>query len=123
MVTHPDCKLPKESLGPLLKAISHPKRRQMLDLLARDDLPVARIAEQFSISRTAVVKHLRVLRAVHLVSARRRGRERIQSLNAQPLKSVNEWVSRFEPQWGDDLPPVQLKAEPSLGEFAKQHSD
>jgi DNA-binding transcriptional ArsR family regulator len=119
MVTHPDCKLPKESLGPLLKAISHPKRRQMLDLLARDDLPVARIAEQFSVSRTAVVKHLRILRAVHLVSARRRGRERIQSLNAQPLKSVNEWVSRFESLWGDGLPPVQLEAGSESGESAK----
>jgi len=114
MVTHLDCNLPKESLGPLLRAISHPKRRQMLDLLARDDLPVARIAEQFSISRTAVVKHLRILRAVKLVSARRCGRERIQSLNAQPLRGVNEWVSRFESLWVAAPQQVQLQAAPDL---------
>jgi DNA-binding transcriptional ArsR family regulator len=114
MVPLPDCKLPRECLGPLLKAISHPKRRQMLDMLAGHDLPVARIAEQFSISRTAVVKHLRVLRSVHLVSARRCGRERIQSLNAQPLKSVNEWVSRFESLWVGAPQQVQLQPGPDL---------
>ncbi|ERR1700722_2436754 len=114
MVPHHDSKSLEENLGPLLKAISHPKRRQMLDLLASHDLPVARIAEQFSISRTAVVKHLRVLRSVNLVSARRRGRERVQSLNAEPLKSVDEWVSRFEALWVDAPQQVQLQAGPDL---------
>src|SRR5215471_13433150 len=86
-------------IGPVLKAIADPSRRQILDLLAREDLPVGRIVDRFRISRPAVIKHLRVLRSARLISVRRCGRERIQRLNARPLKDVVTWMSRFESHW------------------------
>jgi len=82
-------------LGPVLRAIADPTRRQILDLLAEHDLPVSRIADRFSISRWAIMKHLRVLRLANLILVRRRGQQRIQCLNAKPLKSVEAWSSRF----------------------------
>ena len=58
-------------------SIADPSRRRILDLLARGERPVGRIAEQFAMSRPAVIKHLRVLRTAKLVTVRQRGRERI----------------------------------------------
>jgi DNA-binding transcriptional ArsR family regulator len=95
MVTHRDCNLHMEGLGPVLRAIADPTRRQILDLLAEHDLPVNRIADRFSITRWAIMKHLRVLRSAKLISVRRSGQKRIQCFNAKPLKSVEAWISRF----------------------------
>ena len=98
-------------LDGLLKAISDPHRRRILDLLATDELPVGRIAERFRISRPAVIKHLRVLRAARLVVAHRRGRERIQCLNPAPLKSVEAWLSHLEAFWDASLQKLKAQIE------------
>jgi DNA-binding transcriptional ArsR family regulator len=98
-------------IGPVLKAIADPSRRQILDLLAREDLPVGRIVDRFRISRPAVIKHLRVLRSARLISVRRCGRERIQHLNARPLKDVVTWMSRFESHWENSLQKLKRRLE------------
>ena len=48
---------------------------------------------------SAVSQHLKLLRAVGLVSVRRAGRERYYSLNARPLREVADWVGRYERFW------------------------
>lgn len=101
----------RPDLGPVLKAIADPSRRQILDLLARQDLPVGRIVDRFRISRPAVIKHLRVLRSANLISVRRCGRERIQHLNARPLKDVAAWVSHFETYWENSLQKLKRQVE------------
>jgi DNA-binding transcriptional ArsR family regulator len=95
MEGHPGCELRVEGLGPVLRAIADPTRRQILDLLAARDLPISRIADRFSVSRWAIMKHLRVLRSADLISVRRSGRNRIQRLNVTPLRSAEAWISRF----------------------------
>jgi DNA-binding transcriptional ArsR family regulator len=104
-------KLCRPGINPVLKAIADPKRRQILDLLAREDLPVGRIVDQFRISRPAVIKHLRVLRLARLISVRRAGRERIQCLNAAPLKQVETWISQFAAQWENALQKLKRQVE------------
>src|SRR5262249_27167618 len=98
-------------ISPVLKAIADPSRRQILDLLAQQELPVVRIVDQFRISRPAIMKHLRILRSANLISVRHRGRERIQCLNAAPLKQVEEWVSRFEEFWANSLQKLKRQVE------------
>ena len=104
-------KLCRPGITPIIKAIADPKRRQILDLLAKEDLPVGRIADQFRISRPAVIKHLRVLRAARLISVRRSGRERIQCLNPAPLKDVETWISQFEAHWENSLQKLKRQVE------------
>jgi DNA-binding transcriptional ArsR family regulator len=111
MVTHRDCKFRWKSLGPVLKAVADPKRRRILDLLAEQDLPVGRIADRFSISRPAVIKHLRVLRSANLISVRRDGRERFQCLNAKPLRSVEAWLAPFAAFWENSLQKLKHQVE------------
>lgn len=111
MVTHQATRSRDADLDRVLHALADPSRRRILDLLAREDLPVNRIAERFDISRPAVIKHLHVLRAAKLVSVRAKGRERIQCLDTQPLRKVDAWLARFESFWDDSLRELKRRAE------------
>lgn len=91
--------------------IADPSRRRILDMLAHGERPVGRIAEQFAMSRPAVIKHLRVLRSAKLVTVRQRGRERIHVLNPTPLKTVQGWLSKFEVFWDEKLENLKKQVE------------
>ncbi len=60
----------------VFQAIADPTRRHILQLLALRNKPISLIAENFAISRTAVVKHLTILEQAELVSAQKKGREK-----------------------------------------------
>ena len=86
------------------QAISDGTRRQILDLLRRESLTAGDIAQSFpEISRPAVSKHLAILRRTDLVKVKKSGREQIYSLNAIPLREVNDWLSGFESYWDQQL--------------------
>ena len=84
-------------------AISDPSRRRILRLVADRELPIAAIAKEFSIGRTAVNKHLHVLQEAGLVQNRRVGRETRYTLRPEPLMEVEGWLAFFEPYWTDKL--------------------
>ncbi len=84
-------------------AISHQARRQMLDLLAETERPVAAIAAHFEMSRPAVSQHLRVLLDAGLLTERRQGRERLYHFDPARLRPVQEWISHYERFWDDHL--------------------
>ena len=98
----------------VFRCLADPSRRKMLALLAHGELPLNRITARFDMSRPAVIKHLRVLRAANLVVARRRGRERIHHLNAAPLRAVETWLSRFEMFWENSLQKLKRQVESDL---------
>jgi DNA-binding transcriptional ArsR family regulator len=80
-------------------ALADPTRRRIIALLAERDRTVNEIAAQFSISRPAVSRHLRVLHRSGLVRSERRGRERIQQFDGEALRPVADWVSRYGDFW------------------------
>src|SRR6187455_2924018 len=84
-------------------AISHPARRQMLDLLSADDSSVNAIAGHFKMSRPAVSQHLRVLLDAGLVTEQRHGRERRYHFVPQQLAPVRDWLALYERFWDDRL--------------------
>ena len=88
-------------------AISHPARRQMLDLLFESDRSVSTLTESFQMSRPAVSQHLRVLLEAGLVSEQRHGRERHYHLVPERLSPVREWIARYERFWDDRLGRLQ----------------
>lgn len=87
----------------MFAAISAPARRAMLAHLAQKEMPVLELAGSFDMSLPAVSQHLAVLRDAGLVSVRKSGRQRIYRLNAEPLKSVAEWVGEYEKFWTGKL--------------------
>jgi DNA-binding transcriptional ArsR family regulator len=80
-------------------AIADPRRRQLLDLLAAEELPVTELVRRLGVAQPAVSKHLKVLRDVGLVDAREDGRQRLYRINGTPLREVHAWVSAFERTW------------------------
>jgi DNA-binding transcriptional ArsR family regulator len=97
MVATPDSK------PDVFGAISHPARRRMLDLLAREDRSVNALAGHFEMSRPAVSQHLRVLLAAGLVTERRHGRERRYHFLPERLGPVRDWIGLYERFWDDRL--------------------
>ena len=85
-------------------AVADPTRRQLLRLLAdADELPLHEITARFPVGRTAISKHLAVLKEAGLVMDRKLGRETRYRLNAGPLREIEEWVSFYEGFWTERI--------------------
>lgn len=99
-----------ESLDAIWKALSDPTRRSLLDALRDGSMTTGTLAARYpSLTRFAVMKHLRVLEGVGLVVTRTEGRHRWNSLNAVPLKRVyDRWVTKYEDYWAGSL--IKLKS-------------
>ena len=80
-------------------AVAEPRRRQILDLLARGERPVNDLVAMLGLAQPQVSKHLRVLREVDLVHVRDEGRQRMYRLNAEPLKPIYDWLAKYEQSW------------------------
>ncbi|KZE40176.1 transcriptional regulator [Bhargavaea cecembensis] len=81
-------------------AVADPTRRKLLRLLAdAEELPLYELTAQFQMGRTAVSKHLAVLKEAGLVVDRKVGRETRFRLNAAPLKEIKDWIAFYEKFW------------------------
>lgn len=76
------------------RALANPVRRQLLDSLSSGPKTTGELAESVAeLSRFAVMQHLGVLSDAGLVVTRRQGRNRLNYLNAVPLRTWYErWV-------------------------------
>lgn len=94
-------------------AIAEPRRREILELLATRERPVADLVDTLGMAQPSVSKHLRVLLDVGLVAVRRDGRQAFYRTNAEPLRAVYDWTRRFERHWQQQLLRVKARAERS----------
>src|SRR4026208_2561908 len=83
----------------VFNAIAEPQRRAILDFLAGDERPVSDIVDALELAQPSVSKHLRVLRDVGLVRARREGKRVMYRTNATGLIPLHEWAGTFERLW------------------------
>lgn len=96
----------------VFNAIAEPRRRQIIDLLASNgDQAVNDLVGALRLPQPAVSKHLHVLRRVRLVSASRRGRQRVYRLNPKELKTVHDWVKHYERFWTHQISRIKERAE------------
>jgi DNA-binding transcriptional ArsR family regulator len=104
----------------VFNAIAEPRRRQIIELLARRGaLAVGALVVALGLPQPAVSKHLGVLREVNVVSVEKNGRQRVYRLNAQELKSVFDWAKSFEHFWSHQLEQIRQRAEQKVRERAK----
>jgi DNA-binding transcriptional ArsR family regulator len=94
-----------DDLDPVWKALSDPTRRAILDLVRKGPRRTTEIVDAFpQLSRFGVMKHIDVLRTAGLINTREAGRQRVNSLNAVPIRQIYErWVSRYQEFWADKL--------------------
>jgi DNA-binding transcriptional ArsR family regulator len=82
-------------------AVAEPRRRQIVDVLARGERPVNDLVRLLGMAQPQVSKHLRVLREVGVVDVRSDGRRRLYRLNGHALKPIHDWVRAYERTWSD----------------------
>jgi DNA-binding transcriptional ArsR family regulator len=86
-------------------AIADENRRAILEMLAKQGhaLSVGEIANDFTISRNGISKHIIVLKESGLVNTEFIGRENFVSLDVKQLAEVYQWISIFEEFWKGKL--------------------
>ncbi|RUS46938.1 helix-turn-helix transcriptional regulator [Cohnella sp. AR92] len=85
-------------------AIADPTRRRLIRLLAEGkETPLHELTIHFQMGRTAVSKHLTILKEADLVVDRKVGRETRFKLNPAPLREVQDWLSFYSKFWQDNL--------------------
>jgi DNA-binding transcriptional ArsR family regulator len=85
------------------RALADPTRRQILINLSMQDMTIGEVVDQFDMTRGAVKKHLTILEQGKLISVHVSGRERINRLEPEGLKSVAEWFNFFDKFWDENL--------------------
>jgi DNA-binding transcriptional ArsR family regulator len=108
-------------------ALSDTTRRALLARLNdTDGLSVSELAQPFSMSLPAVMKHLDVLSDAGLVTRSKTGRTVSCALKAAPMEDAMQWLNRYQRFWTSQLdrlaafveedpcPPAQPSAPPSV---------
>ncbi|MFQ6546457.1 ArsR/SmtB family transcription factor [Aestuariibius sp. 2305UL40-4] len=98
-----------EQLG--FRALADPTRRSILRLLAKDEMTIAEVAENFQMTRAAVKKHLAVLSEGDLIRVETVGRTRRNSFNPDGLRRVFDWFGYFDVFWDDRLSALKSEIE------------
>ena len=85
-------------------AVSDPRRREMLDLLAKGPMSAGEIVSHFAdLTQPGVSSHLRVLRDAQLVEVTPEAQQRIYALRQEGFRELNEWLSRYQEFWSNKL--------------------
>jgi DNA-binding transcriptional ArsR family regulator len=88
-----------DRLSETFQALADPTRRAILARLTLGETSVNELAEPFAMSLPAVSKHLKVLERAGLISRSRDAQYRPCKLEAQTLKSVDEWLDEYRRFW------------------------
>ena len=90
------------------QVIADPSRRQMLQLLSKDNLTINSLAENFDMSRPAVSKHIKILYNAGFISIRDIGRERYCTLKQDGFNELQEWINYFDKFWITKLKKLEM---------------
>lgn len=81
------------------RAVAHPARRRMLDLLRIRERPVGELGESLRMAKQTLTHHLRVLRTSGLIRQRRIGRHRMYGIDAGHLRDMHLWLAPYQSLW------------------------
>jgi DNA-binding transcriptional ArsR family regulator len=94
--------------GDPFDALGDPHRRAIVELLGHGGRSVREIADALPISRPAVSRHLRLLKAAGLVAEEPHGTRRIYHLRAEGVEAVQRYLAQV---WGEAAARFRLVAE------------
>jgi len=99
----------------VFQAIADPTRREIIDLLANNPLNLNAIADNFSISRPAISKQIKILTQCGLVTVSRQGREHYCTANLKKFGEVSAWIEKYKVFWNTKLD--------ALGDFLEKEAE
>src|SRR5258708_21110134 len=87
------------------KALADPVRRNILDLLRKESRTTGDICGAFPhLTRFGVLNHMAVLKEAGLLRVEQRGRQRVNHIEAEPLRVAYEnWIRNYEGLWAGRL--------------------
>jgi DNA-binding transcriptional ArsR family regulator len=97
-----------EPAGDPFNALGDPHRRSIVELLRAGGRSVRGIADALPISRPAVSRHLRLLKAAGLVTDRAEGTRRLYRLHDEGIEAVRTYL---EEVWGETAARFRMAAE------------
>ncbi|MFT4744085.1 MAG: DNA-binding transcriptional ArsR family regulator [Yoonia sp.] len=98
-----------EQMG--FRALADPTRRDILQMLAKRDMTIVEVAENFQMTRAAVKKHLLILNEGGLINVRSDGRTKVNTLDVNGMKKVFSWFDYFDTFWDDRLSKLKTEIE------------
>lgn len=108
----------------IFHALAHESRRKIMDVLkARPGIGVGELAQDFDVTRIAVMNHLAVLEDAGIVISEKDGRTRRLYLNATPIQMINDrWLDDYTGHWAKKLTGIKYAAEAAAAK-AKRGQD
>lgn len=88
-----------EARRDVFQAIADPTRREIINLIAHEQLTPNSIAENFEVSRQAISLHIKILIECGLITLKQEGRERYYRAKLDKLNEVSEWVDQYRQFW------------------------
>ena len=90
------------------QVIADPSRRQMLQLLSKESLTINQLGKNFSISRPAVSKHIKILYGAGFISITDIGRARHCLLRQEGFDEVQNFINYFDKFWLTKLKKLEM---------------
>jgi len=87
----------------VFQAIADPTRRAIIQMLAHQPMNVNAVSDHFSVTRTAVYKHMKILTESGLLVLKQQGRERICEAKLGKLDEVSDWIEKYRKEWNHRL--------------------
>jgi DNA-binding transcriptional ArsR family regulator len=85
------------------QVIADPSRRQMLQMLSKESMTINALAENFTMSRPAVSKHIKIMYTAGFISITDIGRERHCVLKQEGFNEVQDFIDYFDKFWTGKL--------------------
>ena len=88
-----------QPIDSVLRALSDPTRRRVLERLSRSPASVTELAEPFDMALPSFVQHMKVLEGSGLVRSKKTGRVRTYRLAPERLRLLDDWLARQRDLW------------------------
>ena len=79
-------------MNSLIKALNDETRRQIVDLLKKEDMNAGEIAAHFNISKPSISHHLDMWKLADLITSEKKGQFVEYSLNTSILEDLLTWI-------------------------------
>ena len=80
------------SMNDIFKALNDGTRRDILEMLRKQEMTAGDIADQFNISKPSISHHLDILKRADLVTSEKKGQFVVYSLNTTIVDDIIKWI-------------------------------
>lgn len=88
-----------ETLDGVFHALSSPVRRDVIEMLGRQEATLTDLGRHFDMAQPSLLQHLRVLEEAGLVTSTKVGRSRTYALRGKSLIDAEHWMDARRREW------------------------